>query len=407
MAGPPKQSSDLSSWKEIATHLGVSVRAAQKWERERSLPVQRLPGKRSGVSASVADLVAWRESGAPVVAARGGTRRRVIQLALVLLLLTTAGLILSSVLRRPLPATYKVQDGALVVLDGAGRELWRASFSEPLVASYYEGMKKDGRSMFWTGDLGHGRVVLFVVPTSPHGSSFLICFSDRGTEQWRFQPGRPVASTQESFANVFRVEQFLVAPLGPDGAPEIIVSSVQVPYYPDQVAVLSPERKVLGEYWHSGYLTQIAVVGRDIYLAGTNNAYRAATLVVLDADHVSGASVEEDLTHQLLGFAPAHEKARILFPRTCINRTAEQQNAITTLSATPESVTVIVAERLPPSNAEIWYHLTPALQLVRANPTDAFRTIHAELRLAHQLDHDFTPKEEAELANIRVIRPHR
>ena len=36
----------LAGWKEIARHLGVSVRAAQQWERTRGLPVHRLPGGR-------------------------------------------------------------------------------------------------------------------------------------------------------------------------------------------------------------------------------------------------------------------------------------------------------------------------------------------------------------------------
>ena len=49
----------LDSWKEIAHHLGVHVRTAQKWERERGLPVHRLPGVRSRVSAHTASLDAW------------------------------------------------------------------------------------------------------------------------------------------------------------------------------------------------------------------------------------------------------------------------------------------------------------------------------------------------------------
>ena len=51
----------LESWKEIAAHLGVGVRTAQVWERERSLPVHRLPGSRGRVFVSVAELDAWRE----------------------------------------------------------------------------------------------------------------------------------------------------------------------------------------------------------------------------------------------------------------------------------------------------------------------------------------------------------
>jgi hypothetical protein len=50
----------LTSWKEIAQHLGVNVRTAQKWERERGLPVRRVPGARSRVSADSTAVDAWK-----------------------------------------------------------------------------------------------------------------------------------------------------------------------------------------------------------------------------------------------------------------------------------------------------------------------------------------------------------
>ena len=50
----------LNSWKEIAHYLGVNVRTAQKWERERALPVRRAHGARSRVSADQTQLENWR-----------------------------------------------------------------------------------------------------------------------------------------------------------------------------------------------------------------------------------------------------------------------------------------------------------------------------------------------------------
>ena len=50
----------LNSWKEIAHYLGANVRTAQKWERERNLPVRRAQGARSRVSAEPAQLDHWK-----------------------------------------------------------------------------------------------------------------------------------------------------------------------------------------------------------------------------------------------------------------------------------------------------------------------------------------------------------
>jgi hypothetical protein len=50
----------LSSWKEIARHVGKSIRTVQRWEREIGLPVHRPDGKNEGVVIALpAELDAW------------------------------------------------------------------------------------------------------------------------------------------------------------------------------------------------------------------------------------------------------------------------------------------------------------------------------------------------------------
>ena len=50
----------LVSWKEIAAFLGRSERTVKRWERERGLPVHRVPGgERSGVFAYSSELSVW------------------------------------------------------------------------------------------------------------------------------------------------------------------------------------------------------------------------------------------------------------------------------------------------------------------------------------------------------------
>jgi phage terminase Nu1 subunit (DNA packaging protein) len=51
---------ELGSWKEIAHYLGVNIRTAQKWERERGMPVRRSAGTRGRVSADADALESWK-----------------------------------------------------------------------------------------------------------------------------------------------------------------------------------------------------------------------------------------------------------------------------------------------------------------------------------------------------------
>ncbi len=52
---------ELCSWKEIASYLGVSVKTAQLWERDRGLPIHRFPGdRRVQVRAHIPELEQWK-----------------------------------------------------------------------------------------------------------------------------------------------------------------------------------------------------------------------------------------------------------------------------------------------------------------------------------------------------------
>lgn len=58
----------LASWKQIAQYLSVNVRTAQKWERERGLPVRRGSGPKSRVTTDTETVDAWRQKLASLTA---------------------------------------------------------------------------------------------------------------------------------------------------------------------------------------------------------------------------------------------------------------------------------------------------------------------------------------------------
>ena len=52
----------IESWKQIASFFGKDERTVKRWERERALPVHRLPGERGGVFAYTLELDRWLNS---------------------------------------------------------------------------------------------------------------------------------------------------------------------------------------------------------------------------------------------------------------------------------------------------------------------------------------------------------
>jgi tetratricopeptide (TPR) repeat protein len=63
-AGNTAENRRIDSWKEIAAFFGRDERTVKRWEKERGLPVHRLPGERGGVFAWSTELTTWLNSAA-------------------------------------------------------------------------------------------------------------------------------------------------------------------------------------------------------------------------------------------------------------------------------------------------------------------------------------------------------
>src|SRR5579863_3610930 len=53
---------ELVGWKAIAVYLGVGIRTAQEYEKDRGLPVYHQPGEKGRVFAKTEELDEWRSN---------------------------------------------------------------------------------------------------------------------------------------------------------------------------------------------------------------------------------------------------------------------------------------------------------------------------------------------------------
>jgi len=402
----------LSSWKEVAAYLGVTVRTAQKWEAERGLPVRRLPGGRSRVVVSAEELDAWlRAPGAeappPVPGAAGNARRFVrvgILFGVFLLALAVAGAAYFSFER--VPAGWRVVGDALVVVDVRGRTLWTKTFGYPL--DDYQKLSAERLNMGWVGDLdGDGEPeVLFLAHSRAAGSPMVYCYSRSGALRWTFQPGQTAHGFSEEYHPPYNPENVIVFRVR--GAVRIAVASVHHTWFPSQIALLSGDGKLLGEYWHAGHLNHLAVAeasrGRRplLFAGGIANGYRRAALVALDPERFGGVSREENPEYRLPG-PPAHEVIRVLFPRSCINRVKEPFNGVTSLRVTPTELLVGVREEAEHPSVVV-HRFTTDGEYKGAGLSSQFVARHNELEHMKLLDHRLDEtRETAALTQLQWL----
>jgi hypothetical protein len=338
-----------------------------------------------------------------------------IRLLLAAIAIVVVGVITFYVIRKlsgaDPPQSARVEESSLVVMNGRGQELWRKSFADGLQPKYYN---QGSAARVWIGDLdGDGRPeVLFL--HYPGGawmshSTTLICYSDLGKEKWRWEPGKDLPELEGNPAT-YEIAALRVLKATPTRGPRIVVSSYHLPYYPNQIAIIDAQGKTLSEYWHSGHLEFLTLADLDgdgreeIIATGINNGYRQATLVVLDPDHISGASTELARPEvQIHGMGAAPEKVRLLFPRSDLNKIVATFNEAQEATVEHGKIRVAVLECHQREGCLVWYEFDKNFNLIMAEEDDYFRSYHNEFFLNTKSNHSFSPEESASFRQIRCL----
>lgn len=380
---------ELSSWKEIAAHLKVSVRTAQKWESQRGLPVRRLPGAARGrVLCSVAELEAWKR-GTEAAVEVGRSRWKWVTAAIAVVACPAVAVWYFN--RPGVPFAVKAEGRILAVSDTSGRELWRAILPDAALADRFA-----PRS--WVGDVdGDGRIeVLFAhAPAADQRAGSVLCYSDSGKLKWRFVPGHAVSSSRERFDPPFIPHALAVVGLGVKRM--IVVIAVHSLWYPSQVAVLDSGGRVLREYWHSGWLDQIAALDPEnstlVYVGGQSNAHNTATVLLLDAANLDGASSEpEHPKYQLLGFRDGVERARVLLPRSCLH--GNGKHFVKHFNFDADGLTAATDGQNPADcNCYAYWRFDRKLRFLSVGAGDTYRARHEQLEAQGKLAHHYTGEE--------------
>lgn len=312
------------------------------------------------------------------------------------------------------PRLGRLDGSALVILNTDGKELWRKTFPEGFSHEFFFG--QGIANHIWFGDLegkGHTSVLFIYSPASrgPH-STTLICYSDRGKEEWRWTPGRELPELAGSPAT-YRANGLGVLKATEKRPPRIVVSSQHDPWWPNQIAILDAKGKTISEYWHSGALPYIALADLDgdgkeeIIAAGVANGYdHQATLVVLDPDSAFGASAEIHPEFQIHGMGVAQEKLRLLFPRSDLNRALFQFNLAMDPIVEHGNLRLTVAEcitPMPPA-CQIWYEFDKNFHLIAAYAGgDEFRSAHERFFQTGKNAHTLSAEEQAAFQKVRCL----
>ena len=273
----------LNGWKEIANHLGVTVRTAQLWEKQRSLPIHRLPGGgKPSVFSTTEELEAWIHCnpGQPAPETRPTEIRRTRRIGRLPIAAVVAVLVVVSILAIvQIPsnpstlvaevATCSMEGQNVKALDATNRVVWLWPYEEMAEVDNGEwpdhpecivqDVNADGRSEVLFLYLGNDRY---------KNDARLICNTPgQKRSLWEHPLGRRLEKDGREFSAAYIGR--LVRPVEIHGTLHLIVVTRHSPSYPSEVVLLNARSGALVDrYSHPGHLEAIAL--GDLDLDGTN-----------------------------------------------------------------------------------------------------------------------------------------
>jgi hypothetical protein len=400
-----REQNRLVTWKEIAAFLSCDVRTCLRWEKERGLPVHRPEGgSKSRVYAYKDELETWLKGNTalPLSPSAHPSRSGINRIA------PAAAVILF------IAAALFFQGSKLMILNRAGRHLWehdtglknleaeakfRAFFNEKKLGT--DSITRELPLIIIRDIDADGKTeVLFTTQTiDSFYAGRLTCFDHRGRERWRFEAGREFAFGGKTFSRDYWC-RFDVRDLDADGRQEVVVIGAQAPDWPTQLAVLSSDGKLLGEYWNSGRILDYLSADlngdgkKELAVCGTNNEYGRGFIAVFDPGKVGGASPNTGEYHSP-DLAAGTEKAYILLPWTDIDPVSQTLNWAVNIELQHRGTIYI----LTLANV-IYFEIDPkSLECRSANFSNTFRVLHQEAVKAGRVS---SVLNDAYLENLRT-----
>jgi hypothetical protein len=383
-----------------------------RWEREKGLPVHRVPGgKRQAVFAYREEIDAWLAGAdgakldSAVVAeptdkpATGLSRPHRWGLAgtfLVLIVLVAAAAFLR---HRADSAGRTVVDiafrgNALVALDEKGNALWSRKFPREFGEYSPKSLARRRQIVDLDGD-GQPEVLVAVPQPDPvigdAAPHELWCFSMDGQPRWHFAWDRKLRFGVDEFGPAWGFTNLRVYPAG--NRQRILYSVAHIPWWGGALLYLDEEGKALDVFVNSGHINETNFVetqaGRFLLAGGTSNANNGAMLAVLDESKISGSSPEVRGSPFECLNCPAGKPLRyFVFPRSEVNRvTGAGINQVIEIAVRDDRITARTFEQQWYDTPGVFFEFSKNFILQQVRYSDGYWDAHRKLELEGKLRH--------------------
>jgi hypothetical protein len=428
----------VDSWKDIASYLGRDVRTAIRWEKDRGLPVRRIPGgQRKAVFAYTTELDAWltqegtvpqgteqasrkpddgkdglggdRYAPLPAPSANAGkTGLRHIALAALIFVCVVGGLTLFAwfgmhprVSHSNIPVRVDFSQDAVSAFDENGLWLWSRSFPgklEPSALSDIEPLSHFSYIGDFRGKGDHEVLVIAPYRTGPNPQDSLVAevdlFSSHGELLWSYIPHARFEFGKHDLTGPWVVLSLFVSSHG--GRKQIWAAATHEVWGNAFVVSLDPVTgKDTLRFVNTGAIHTLNEIttprGTFLLAGGFNNEPDTGMLAIIDESKPFAVSPQSEGTrHKCISCPAGDPDYYFFFPRSEINELEQMhEDAVTTIQVTDDQIEI----RKKENDSKIGYQTVYLLRedggvrLVSVRFDSGYDMLHRQLEKEGKIGH--------------------
>lgn len=408
----------LDSWKEIAQYLGRDVRTVIRWERERGLPVSRVPGaKRSGVFAYRDELDDWltrseraTDAVEPPPHTPASSRWPNPVIAIVL---AAAVIALASLPRAGGGAPVQrvaLTESDLQAFGARDVRLW----SRRVTAS---SITPSSSRWSFVGDLDGDRAAdVLAAVEAPHpsgrapigegttGDATLWRYRANGDVQWSYTATEELRFGADTFSPPWALSDLFVHDVGRQR--RIAWAVHHYTWWPSVLISLDTHGNRLGTFVNAGWIRTVEATpdNKHLLVAGVSNSQRSYFLAVLDAARPFGRSPEAPgSATECLNCEAGDPIAYFVWPRSDVSAAQPFPAAGPSIDTFANGTTHVQVHETPgPNIGTTIYELSPTFRVQTARFSDAFWEWHDRLHGSGVLNHPASNCPERAVRPVRV-----
>jgi hypothetical protein len=388
----------LDSWKEIAKFLNRDLSTVRRWEKEKGLPVHRVPGgSRHAVFAFSDEIESWMLSNPDESKITQGNRPALLEGAaprvlaatlgvLLLLALVTARINRPGVLHR---ATF--EEDRILAWDDAQRVTWSYPFRSRLLKLSPEQAQRRIRILDLTGD---GKPeVLAAVSFAEAGngktpSDEVLCFSQTGELLWKYQPDVVLDIGGSGFRGPWILNDWLIPEK--QFPSSVWAAFAHSTWWPSFVVRIETGGLSRLQFVNSGWITVLNYTtnsqGQYLLAGGVNNESGNGFFAALDISGPPTSSPQTPRTSYYCAACPKEPPHRyFLFSRSELNvLESAPPNIIRLIRVFDSRIEVRTAEI--PDQYSI-FEFSPDFSLRSISMSDRYWELHQRLEKSGKLHH--------------------